>query len=363
MFIPPLRNAENAGADFWQKLVQICARHGWDPRAIAAVMAVETGYTFAADAGRQYWTPKRTATGLIQFIEATARALGVRSTKSAPDSELAERGEGKAWSTWTLMKMNALEQLDLVEKYYERAFRVVAPTRPVDYYLATWGSSPGQPLSDVLAREGTKIYEANKGLDRDGDGAIKVDDLNEVVMGAYPRQWVPTDTTLPKPDPTPTGSLPSSEVGPTFFLQVWRSWGSGSSHLGASRAEHSLLPTLEYGSRGPAVALLQTLLNLTSRSASGSASLPKQTSRSAKTSRSASGTSRSAVASASMPECLGKDAELLCSPLGVDGGFGMKTRAAVKNKQLELGIADDRIVGPVTWTAIIIEVQEELAKT
>ena len=302
--IPPMRGAEEAGSAFWQKVLDISKRHGWDPRAIAAVMAVETGYTFAPNAGQSHWSTRRTATGLIQFIEATARGLGVRRTNIAPDERLQDLGQEKSWATWTLMGMSALDQLDLVEAYFERAFRIVKPTRPVDYYLVTWGTSPGKALSDVLARSGDRAYTANKGLDRDKNGAITVSDLQSFVMGAYPQTWQPQPgDAFPKPYPVPTASPQPSEAGHTSYLQDWLSWGSGSSHLAEPRAE---LPVLRYGNQGSVVAMLQALIRWR-----------------------------------------------IEEKLDIDGAFGMKTTLQVRRYQEAFDLKIDGVVGRQTWSSII----------
>ncbi len=186
----------NTTLGFRAKLWTICARHVWDADAIAAVMCVETGRTYSPRAGESLWSPKRTATGLIQFIEATAKGLGVTPVAQAPSAALAAKGEGKAWATWALMYMTAEMQLDLVERYYSRAFAARAPSRPVDYYLVTWGTYPGRADGDVLAVAGDKLYEANTGLDRNKDGKITVGDLRSLidgVMNAAKGERLPAD--------------------------------------------------------------------------------------------------------------------------------------------------------------------------
>ena len=52
---------------------------------------------------------------------------------------------------------------------------------------------------------------------------------------------------------------------------------------------------------------------------------------------------------------------LLCArnhPVTVDGSFGTQTEAAVKSFQQSKGLDDDGIVGPLTWSKLIVQVQQ-----
>jgi len=200
--VPKIRGAAAASPEFWHAVAIMCTARGWDPGAIAAVMSLESAGTYAPDAGWRQWSPKRTATGLIQFIESTARRLGVaRAATCDAHPELTARGEGKTWATWTLMLQSPIEQLRLVESYYLAV--VGGPDsswRPVDYYLATWGSLPGRPMTDVLAERdgaGKTLYAANVALDRDKDGKIEVSDLDAFISTQYPTEWTPVDFEAP----------------------------------------------------------------------------------------------------------------------------------------------------------------------
>lgn len=161
-------------------LVPVARAHGWDPLAIYAVMSLETGRTFATDAGIGRWSPENTAIGLIQWTEGTARRY-VERTSEAPTVEL-QKYPG-SWATWTIAKMSAGEQVTLAERFFEHASERRALKRPVDYYLATWGAAPGLHDRTVLAVKGERKYDANHALDVNGDGKIEVRDLRVLVEG------------------------------------------------------------------------------------------------------------------------------------------------------------------------------------
>ena len=181
--VPGLERTSEA---FRQKLAVIAERNGWDPDVIAAIISSESAGTFAPDAGWNLWSPARTATGLIQFIESTAKWLGVKpASKSTRHPELTARATGatKQWATWALMDQSAEEQLDLVEEYFSRTFGSFKPTRAVDYYLVTWGAKPGLSLDTILAKRGEPAYTANSALDAKDSGFIRVSDLDRMVQG------------------------------------------------------------------------------------------------------------------------------------------------------------------------------------
>lgn len=121
-----------------------------NPDWLMAVMGFETGYTFDPTTSN----PGSSATGLIQFLESTARGLGTTTT--------------------ALRRMTAVQQLDYVEKYFAQyASRI---TNLGDCYMAVlWPVAMGRPDSYVMW---TKVgqfaaqYAANAGLDVNRDDQI-----------------------------------------------------------------------------------------------------------------------------------------------------------------------------------------------
>lgn len=121
-----------------------------NPDWLMAVMGFETGYTFDPTSSN----PGSSATGLIQFIESTARGLGTTTT--------------------SLRRMTAVQQLDYVEKYFAQyASRI---TNLGDCYMAVlWPVAIGRPDSYVMwTKTGTYAtqYAANAGLDVNRDDQI-----------------------------------------------------------------------------------------------------------------------------------------------------------------------------------------------
>lgn len=136
---------------FRVKVREIADSLSIDPNWLMAVMGFETGYTFSPAARN----PGSTATGLIQFIESTARGLGT--------------------STAQLARMTAIRQLDYVEAYYRTyASRI---RNLGDAYLAVlWPIAVGRPDSYVMWERDSgpyqREYAANSGLDVNRNGVI-----------------------------------------------------------------------------------------------------------------------------------------------------------------------------------------------
>lgn len=134
-------------AEFRRRVLAIAAGIGIDPSWLMACMAFETGRTFSPSVRN----PASSATGLIQFMAATARDLGT--------------------TTDALAAMTAEAQLDYVARYfapYRGKLRSLS-----DVYMAIlWPAAVGKPDDAVLWDADDRAYLVNRGLDLDKDGAV-----------------------------------------------------------------------------------------------------------------------------------------------------------------------------------------------
>lgn len=151
--------------EFRAKVTSIAKGLSLDPNWLMAVMAWETGKTFSPAARN----PGSSATGLIQFLQSTAMALGTTTSQ--------------------LARMSAVEQLDYVEKYYK-----ATPASRIhnlgDAYLAVlFPVAIGRPDSYVMWQRDSgpyqREYAANSGLDREKKGYITRGDAVSVVDNTY----------------------------------------------------------------------------------------------------------------------------------------------------------------------------------
>lgn len=182
------------GAGFGGALLAMAARHGWDANAIAAVMCRESGFDPAAR------NPQSDASGLIQFMPATARNLGT--------------------TTAALRGMTAEAQLQYVERYFVSAFGARVPPMVGDYYMGTfYPSMVGKPAEAIIFQKGTVGYTQNVGLDLDRNGQITVGDVIEAVEDTYTaaraRGPVTFDGGGPAAPPFPEPTKPGAASGGT----------------------------------------------------------------------------------------------------------------------------------------------------
>lgn len=137
--------------EFASKVCQICHDLGWSPAHanwLMACMAFETGETFSPSIKNAAGSG---ATGLIQFMPATARDLGT--------------------SVAELTTMSAVKQLDYVAKYFKPYANRINSL--ADMYMAIlMPKYINGGLDATLFKEGTKSYSQNKGLDKDKNGIV-----------------------------------------------------------------------------------------------------------------------------------------------------------------------------------------------
>ncbi len=141
---------EKTSAAFRKKVLEIADRLLIDPNFLMAIMSFESGATFdpkiknAAGSG---------ATGLIQFMPSTAKALGT--------------------TVEDLAKMNAVAQLDFVEKYF-MPYKGKLLTIEDAYMAVLYPKGIGKGKDFVLFEKPSVQYKQNSGLDVSGDGKITV---------------------------------------------------------------------------------------------------------------------------------------------------------------------------------------------
>ena len=150
------------GAGFSDKLQEVADNLGCDPADLVGLMNSESGLRTDAV------NPHGGATGLIQFMPSTAKALGT--------------------TTSAIAQMSGVEQLDLVQKYFEM--------NGVSKYKNSQGKVTGGTLytltflpafagKEVLCQRGDIYYNANSGLDANGDGKITQSELSDRVRNKY----------------------------------------------------------------------------------------------------------------------------------------------------------------------------------
>lgn len=138
----------HVSAAFRRKVIAIAGRLAMDPNHLMAIMAFETGRSFDPSETNHAGSG---ATGLIQFMPATARAMGT--------------------STASLSQMSAIDQLDYVEAYlapYTGRMKDLPSAYMAVLYPRAVDKAPGY----VLFRKGSKAYKLNRGLDLNGDGQV-----------------------------------------------------------------------------------------------------------------------------------------------------------------------------------------------
>lgn len=131
---------------FKDKVCTISDQIGCDPNDLMACMAFETGETFSASVKNK----KSGATGLIQFMPATATGLGT--------------------TTAALAAMSPEAQLDYVARYFR--WHPGVKTLEDLYMAILWPRAVGKPDGYLLFAEPSVQYKQNKGLDSDKDGRV-----------------------------------------------------------------------------------------------------------------------------------------------------------------------------------------------
>jgi len=136
--------------EFEIELNRVSEKFGIDPKDLLAVMQGESGLN------PQARNPHGGATGLIQFMPATAKSLGT--------------------TTDELYGMSRAEQMKYVEKFFDK---VKLPYGASGGMIYAHVFLPGRAKkSDILTTSDENYYKANAKTDVDGDGDIDIADLD-----------------------------------------------------------------------------------------------------------------------------------------------------------------------------------------
>lgn len=136
--------------DFRRRVFDICEALQLEPDHLMACMAFESGETFSASIRNGAGSG---ATGLIQFMPATARSLGTTVDE--------------------LARMTPEQQLDYVYAYF-KPYRGRLKTLADTYMAILWPAGIGKPDSWALWDSSSRptTYRQNAGLDANRDGII-----------------------------------------------------------------------------------------------------------------------------------------------------------------------------------------------
>lgn len=137
-------------------LLQTAVDFSWHPNWLPSCIAFETGESFSPSVKN----PHSSASGLIQFMDATCEELSKRW--------------GETITTRELRSMTVEQQLPWVWKYFRMQIERVGNATTIEdvYMLIYWPSAVGKPLDQKLHSKGTSAYAVNSGLDVNKDGVI-----------------------------------------------------------------------------------------------------------------------------------------------------------------------------------------------
>lgn len=183
----------NVTPQFIAEVEAMAARLGTRPEFIMATMSFETGGTFSPSVRN----PTSTATGLIQFLDSTARGLGT--------------------STAELARMTPVQQLHYVEKYFAPFTGRLGTLEAV--YTSVLSGSPKPDPNTTLFSAGSNAYNANRGLDLNGDGRITAGEATSKVRARISGELDSSPAPAPQPGspaPQPAGGDYTVRSGDTL---------------------------------------------------------------------------------------------------------------------------------------------------
>lgn len=175
-----------------RRMLAIAGELGLSADHLAATIAHESGWR--PDAVNPY----SGATGLIQFMPATARALGT--------------------TVEALRQMSALEQLEHVREFFRRVGRRVGDDVAMAVFLP---ARIGAPAGEVLFTRGQPGYDQNHPLDADKDGTITAGEVRARIEALLAR--AAGRPRIAVEDVPPSSPPPSSPRPPprSTFSALW----------------------------------------------------------------------------------------------------------------------------------------------
>lgn len=149
---------------FEKKVRQVAAQLQVPPEWLMTVMYAESRFDPAV-----FNRKGSGAVGLIQFMPVTAREMQVSA-------------EG-------LSKMNALDQLNYVHRYFQTVRDRYGEYHSLtDLYLAVlYPKARGKDACFALYFRPSKAYKQNSGLDENGDGVVTVNDIDHRLYRLFPK--------------------------------------------------------------------------------------------------------------------------------------------------------------------------------
>lgn len=178
-------DAVKEDTEFTEGVTELAKKYNVPEDYLYAVMNFETGGTFNPAEKNKAGSG---ATGLIQFMPDTAKALGT--------------------TTDDLAKMSRAEQLKYVDKHF--AGKGIEGGSLSDVYMSVlFPAAIGKSDDFVLFGEGAmsgytgEAYDQNKGLDLDGDGRITKAEASSKVVELLPKRTTSKQTSTASSEVTP----------------------------------------------------------------------------------------------------------------------------------------------------------------
>lgn len=144
-------------AAFVQEVERVSSKYGFSSGALIGLMQSESGVN------PQARNPNGGATGLIQFMPATARGLGT--------------------STDALYRMNRVQQMRYVDAYFAPYASGLRGASAGKLYAYVFLPGRANRSSGVLTQNPENYYTHNRGLDMNRDGSITIADLDRRIAG------------------------------------------------------------------------------------------------------------------------------------------------------------------------------------